>query len=88
MGSLFKDVEEIGYGLTAEATTPASMPAAERIGVWLLRAALGAALVLCGVLIFWMWFDNVYGASIFCDIGGLILLLLILLLSGWVWEAQ
>jgi hypothetical protein len=71
---------------------PAGQPArlsssVERFALWFLRAALASAAVLCGVLVFWLWFDNVYGPSICGDVGGLLLLVSTGLLTRWAWRA-
>jgi hypothetical protein len=46
----------------------------ERIWRWTLRLALPLLLFLSGKVLYWIWFDNVYGSVDGCDIvGGLVL---------------
>ncbi len=46
----------------------------ERIWRWTLRLALPLLIFLSGKVLYWIWFDNVYGRVDWCDIvGGLAL---------------
>src|SRR6185437_12468695 len=55
----------------------------ERVCQWALRFILPVLLALCGLLIFWIWFDNVYGRDSWSFVGGLLVALPAVPLSLW-----
>jgi hypothetical protein len=52
-------------------------------------SSLGLPVLLgvCGLSIFWMWFDNVYGDDGWSAVGGLLVALATIPLTLWTWES-
>jgi hypothetical protein len=59
----------------------------ERIWLWMLRLVLPIILGLCGQLIFWMWFNNVYGLNAWSVVGGVLLGGVAVLVALWAWHS-
>jgi hypothetical protein len=59
----------------------------EQICRWALRLLLPLILALCGQLVFWMWFDNVYGPDVWSVVGGSVLAVVSVPVALWTWHS-
>jgi hypothetical protein len=59
----------------------------EQLCRWALRLLLPLILALCGQLIFWMWFDDIYGPNAWSIAGGCVLALVALPVGLWTWHS-
>ncbi|HEY6983147.1 hypothetical protein [Reyranella sp.] len=57
----------------------------ERVCLWLLRLLLPVILGLCCQLIFWMWFNDVYGPNSWSIVGGVLLVFVAAPVALWTW---
>src|SRR6185437_3714787 len=57
----------------------------EEVCRWALRLLLPLILALCGQLIFWMWFDDIYGPNTWSIVGGSLLALVTVPVALWTW---
>ena len=71
----------------AAEVVPAAVPLSrqERVGIWLLRLLLPVILGLCCQLIFWMWFNDVYGPNGWSIAGGIVLVFVAAPVALWTW---
>ncbi|WIM11334.1 hypothetical protein [Enhydrobacter sp.] len=71
----------------AAEVVPAAVPLSreERVCLWLLRLLLPVILGLCCQLIFWMWFNDVYGPNGWSIVGGVILVFVAAPVALWTW---
>lgn len=57
----------------------------ERICLWVIRLLLPVILGLCCQLIFWMWFNDVYGPNSWSIVGGVLLVFVAAPVALWTW---
>jgi hypothetical protein len=65
------------------ATAPLSRE--ERVCIWVIRLLLPVILGLCCQLIFWMWFNDVYGPNSWSIVGGVLLVFVAAPVALWTW---
>jgi hypothetical protein len=59
----------------------------ERVCRWMFRLLLPVILALCGLLIFWMWFDDVYGPNAWSIAGGALMVVVAVPVALWTWHS-
>ncbi len=71
----------------AAEVVPAAAPLSreERVCLWMLRLLLPVILGLCCQLIFWMWFNDVYGPNSWSIAGGVMLVFVAAPVALWTW---
>ncbi len=71
------------------ATEPATSALShdERVCLWMLRLLLPLIVALCGQLIFWMWFDDVYRGGTWSILSGGLLTVVAVAVSCWAGRA-
>ncbi len=57
----------------------------ERVCIWVIRLLLPVILGLCCQLIFWMWFNDVYGPNSWSIVGGVLLVFVAAPVALWTW---
>lgn len=67
-------------------TNPSSHSRSECIFKWVLRLMLPTVFVFCGVLFYWICFDDVYGCSPWCFVGGIPVALTNFGIGLWTWH--
>jgi hypothetical protein len=65
--------------------TTSKLSSEEEVCRWALRLLLPLILALCGQLIFWMWFDDVYGPNTWSIVGGSLLAAVTIPVALWTW---
>jgi hypothetical protein len=68
-------------------TAASGLSAEEQICRWALRLLLPMILALCGQLIFWMWFDDIYGPNVWSIVGGSLLAMVAVPVALWAWHS-
>jgi hypothetical protein len=92
MSDLSGSLESAGVSASQDhliATRPATSALSqdERICLWMLRLLLPLIVVLCGQLVFWMWFDDVYRGGTWSIMSGVLLMVVGLAVSCWAGRA-
>lgn len=77
------EAQAVDVAVPAAAAAPLSRE--ERVCLWLLRLLLPVILGLCCQLIFWMWFNNVYGPNSWSIAGGVLLVFVAAPVALWTW---
>jgi hypothetical protein len=83
---LFSTYDNANADVHDRSSPPASLRLSydERIWRWVLRLSLPFLIFLSGKVLYWIWFDNIYGRTDWCDIiGGLPLALGTAVVTLW-----